>query len=93
MVFLLVVVTVAWLFVDLEDLNIRQRWCSSPATDTFLHNDCLLFNNLKNSSCTVMPDLCTGLCESSFNYEGCLHLLLLNRNLVSWHKQAELTWW
>ena len=25
MVFLLVVVTVAWLFVDLEDLNIRQR--------------------------------------------------------------------
>ncbi len=25
MVFLLVVVTVAWLFVDIEDLNIRQR--------------------------------------------------------------------
>ena len=30
MVFLLVVVTVAWLFVDIEDLNIRQRY-STPA--------------------------------------------------------------
>ena len=34
MVFLLVVVTVAWLFVDIEDLNIRQRYSGQ----SFLHS-------------------------------------------------------